>query len=562
MKFSFDAVSVIIGFVAIGVLVLLPLGYIFSQTVLGNSVFFGHYSFVGLTNFVQTLRDPLFLLTMANTAEFVIGVTVTTIIMGFLFAILFARIEFPLSRLLRVLIISPIFLSPLSLAIGWVYVAAPGGPLGYIWSSMTGTSPPWNLYSLTSLITINSIWLVPITFLILSPPLSSIDSGYLEMVRICGGNFRQTVQLVTIPMVRNALIYAVLLVVLESLEQFSVPLILGSVNGFYLGTTFIDFLDSQAIPAFGEMAVVSVLLVVFGLILIAVQRRFSRAAQRYATLKTGFRAAPKAILPRRYTYLISAVIVGYVLLAFPIPMFGVFYRSIITQWIPYVNQFKLLTLSNYLGVLGSPYISGSLVNTILVSTFAATIGVALTFIIAYAVRKSHAKGSSVLDSFLYVPMAIPGITMGLGYLFVWSRAPLPIYGTIWIIVMAYISRYIPLGAMTISGGMIQVHSDLEESYRVIGGSSFSSLRRILIPLIKPAIIAAWVLLFVHFTYEIATSYLLYSYGSQVSSVVMFQLYQSDPGELAALSLLQFLLVLLIFIPLRKYVSSNFVAVSE
>ncbi len=128
--------------------------------------------------------------------------------------------------------------------------------------------------------------------------------------------------------------------------------------------------------------------------------------------------------------------------------------------------------------------------------------------------------------------------------------------------MAYISRYIPLGAMTISGGMIQVHSDLEESYRVIGGSSFSSLRRILIPLIKPAIIAAWVLLFVHFTYEIATSYLLYSYGSQVSSVVMFQLYQSDPGELAALSLLQFLLVLLIFIPLRKYVSSNFVAVSE
>lgn len=555
-------VLTIVSAAAVAVLALFPISFIVLQSLSTGLVFLRGSAFAGLSNFASTLSDSIFQTTVKNTVEFAFGLAVLTTLFGVALALAFTYLSFPFRRALELLILAPILISPLSMAIGWVFIAAPGGYVPTLWESFFGFPAPWNIYSFFTVILINSFYLVPVMYLMLTPALRSIDASYEEACRVSGGSPFTTIRRVTLPMIRNALLAALVLIILDAIEQFSIPLILSAPNGTYLATTYINYLDSQSPPQFGAMAAVGLLIVGVSVFLVLLQRRIGGTRYGYASVRSGFRPVRRKVTRRSFRYLVAAGVATYGLMATPLPMLGVIYRSIVTIINPYADQFSLLTLRNFRLILSDAYLSGSLLNTLEVSLIAASIGTVLSVMVAYSIVKSRSRGSNTLDYLATVPMAVPGLVMGIGFLFAWSRVPLPVYGTIWILIMAYITRYLPLGFRTIASGISQVDQDLEHSFRVCGGSAIRSFYKVLLPLIRPALAAAWVLLFIHFVYELSTSYLLYSYGSQVSTVVMVQLFNTDPGALSALALIQFLLVVAVFVPFRKSVASNVVYMAE
>jgi iron(III) transport system permease protein len=538
-------------------MVIIPLVSIIIQAFISNPIYSNTLIFSGLSSFLSMFSDPSFRTVPLNTIAFVLGVTITSVVLAAVLALILTRTDLPYSQAFEAAILSVALASPLAVALGWVYLAGAGGYLSYYWSILTGFPPPWNITNLASTIMINALYVTPIAYLIISTALKSMDPSYEEACRISGASYTSTIRLVTLPMVKNAFLFCFTLVALTALEQFSIPLILAAPSGTYILTTYINYLYQNSPPQLSEMASIGLITIILTTAMLVAQRKFLGRQEQYVSITGKFTGAKRLRLSRKFKLLAGVFVGGYILIGVPLPIFGVLYRSVTTAFLPFENQLKLLTLSNLEYVLNDSYIRGSIVNTIEISSIAATLGILFTVALAYFIYRGESRGSVVLDYLSSIPMGIPGIVIGMGFLFGWSRIPIPIYGTIWIIVIAYITRFIPLGMRTVAVGVTQVNRELEEACRICGGSEFYTFRRILFPLVRPAIVAGWLLLFITFVYELGTSWLLFSYGSQVSSVVMVQLFGGGgPGPLAALATVQFIVVVAVYLLMRSLLKTR------
>jgi iron(III) transport system permease protein len=335
------------------------------------------------------------------------------------------------------------------------------------------------------------------------------------------------------------------------MESFEVPAILGITGGVWVFTSRI-WRALDIFPAdFGLAGAYSLSLVVVTMVGVYLYSRLSRRADAFQTV-TGKAFRPNMIDLGRYRWAGATFVAGYALVAAVVPMLTILYMS--TQRFyapPSWESLANMQLTPYLEVIGDSRFLRALGNSFGLGISAATLVMLGMAIVAWLVIRTRARGRWLLDNLVFLPLTIPGLVLGVSLLFVYLRVPLPIYGTIWILLIAYVTKYMPYGMRYASNSMYQISSDLEESAMVSGATWWQRTWRVTIPLLKPGLIAGWMYIVVLSVRELSSSILLYSQGSEVLSVLMWQYWEHGfIPEISALGVMMVLILVLILMLAR------------
>ena len=415
--------------------------------------------------------------------------------------------------------------------IAWLFLLGRNGPF----NELTGAA--FNVFSMGGMIMIEGFLWSPLAFLLLSSVFQSANADYEEAARVCGAGVLRTATRISLRLALPAVMAVALLIVVRTIEAFEVPALVGLPGSVKVLTTDIYLDMKQSVPPdLGHSSAFSVVLLLVAAGLIALYARMSRNASRHHTVTgRGFRPRPFDL--GRARHLGSAVILFNFIVVLAIPTGGLLWLS----FMPYSQNFSAAglaaaTLDNYRAVLRSTYYLDLAWETFFISAGCATAVMALTIVAAWlAVRRK--PGAWTLDQLATIPLIFPGIVMGVAMIQIFLAMPFAIYGTLAAFIFAFTVRYLPYGMRYASSGILQVHPELEEAASVAGGSLATVLRRIVVPLTMPAIVAGWLFIFLVASRDLSLAVVLASPSVQPVAVAMFDLWANGQGtELAAFGL--------------------------
>ncbi len=539
-----------IGIMAV-LLIVFPIAPILYQSFLARPLYEPARTLT-LDNYARILASREFYAVVLNSVVMAVATTVLAVALGTLLAVLVLRTDMPLRGLLGGLIISPLFISPLILAFAWVTMF---GPQGYVTIALRQISggDPWNLYSLAGIVAVSVFYYAPYAYLNAAASLSLSDPTVEDAARIAGATPLRTLVTVTLPLLRPAMAYTALLVGIGSLELLSIPLILGTPSGIdTLSTLLVKLGVMGGRPDYGAVAAVATLLLAAVSFLIVAQERFIGAGQRFITVR-GKAVAPRtfSIGPLRYAAL--ALCVAYVLLGVAIPLGGILLRSVVGFLSPLANPLESLTLEHYQFVFQTESYRRSITNSLLIASIGGGIGIIFMALLALVTYRSDLRWRRLLGFIALYPRAIPGLIVGIGFLwsFVLIRPLGNLRNTLFALGAAFIMRYIPYGFSIISPTMTRISRELDSAARVCGDGWTGAMRRVLLPLLGPALFTGWVLLFITFLKEYASAVFLFSRGSEVMGTTMLELWrQGDMGPVSVLAALQVVIILAVMAVMR------------
>lgn len=500
-----------------------------------------------LDNFTRVLSSGAFWSVAGTTFLFAALTTLLAVASGAAMAVLIERTDLPARGLLNGLVLIPFYVSPLVLAFAWAVVY---GPQGYItiWFRTLLGRDPWNLYSLVGIAIVAMVYYVPYTYLYCTAALALSDPQVEQAARIAGAGPLRTLRAVTLPLLRPAITYSTVLTFVSAIELLSIPLVLGTPSGVRVLATYLYILGiAGGRVDYGAIAAISVLIVLMVTGLVWVQERLVAQGQRFVT--TGGRASrirPLELGSIRWGIL--AVIALYIGFAIILPLIGIVAQSATSFLSPLINPLTLLTWDNYREVLGVATYRRSITNSLLISTIGAAIGIVFMAFIALISYRSTFPGRRGLTYLALYPRAVPGIIVGVGFL--WAFLLVPGIGglrnTIWALMAAFIMRFIPLGFGAISPAILRISPELDRAARVAGADWLGASRHVLLPLLRPALFSGYILLFITFLKEYSSALFLFSRGSEVIGTTIIELWrQGNSGPVAALATVQVLLTVVV-----------------
>ncbi len=473
--------------------------------------------------------------------------TLLATVIGTVTAFLVQRTDVPLKGLLRFLLILPFAIPPLFSAMGWVQLAGPVGIVSNIYKSVAGTTTvPWNIYGAAGIIFVLGITKYPFVFITVAGALQRMDASLEEAARTSGAGTFRIMSGITLPLVRPAILGGALLAFVSCIDNFGIPAVLGLRVQFHVLTTRIyEALSIPDLPLATAMSMLLVLLAAFAVWLLG---RFEGRAGEHAII------AGKAIRPHIIslgrsrpwvTLLLLLAIVVIVLL----PLFAL----VVTSLQPYYGApltADNVTLGNYESVLGTSAAIRGIRNSLLLAPLAATILIVVSSLLSYLHVKTRMPGTGLLDSIGMVPFALPGSVIGVGMILAWSNPPIgpTLYGTIWILLVAYLMRYMAFGLRSARASLLQIHASLEEAGSTSGASRLRVLRDITFPLMRPGMIAGWVLIFMSAFNELTVSVLIWSARNETIGVWIFLMQDSGfAGRASALAVAILPIILVMFL---------------
>ncbi len=476
--------------------------------------------------FHTRIYGPLLNTILISTAS-----TILSIIISVPLAWVNTRTDTPFRGLFNIAALIPFITTPFVGALAWSVLAAPrSGILNSMIEAVFGFKEFFNIYSVYGVIFVFALYTSPYIYLITSSTLRSVDPALEESSEVMGAKTWYTSIKIVLPLVAPGILAGALLSFVNACEQFGIPAVLGRPADVYMLTTTIYRLINEFPPSYDKAAVVSMLLLTITAIAIAFQRYVLGKKQYVTVTGKGFRH--KIIKLGKWRFFTAFIFSGYLLAAVVLPYLALLFSSLLPGGIFNLNNFRL-TLENFSYVWGEYPISiNGLKNSIMLSFLGATISIILVSIAAYVAIRGK-KWKYVIEFLILIPIAIPGIVLAVGLFWAYIRPPFILYGTIWILLVAYITRFLPFGERAAASSLIQIDESLEESSEVCGGSWFYTFRRIILPMIKPGLAAGWILLFVAMMRELGSSILLYSYNAEVVSVALFDLWEG--GEFGSLS---------------------------
>ena len=504
----------------------------------------GHLS---LQNFNALFQDPRFYQAVGNTLLAGAGATVLSCLLGFALAWIVSRTDLPGRQWFEILNLVPFFLSPYVGAVAWIYLAAPNSGMLQTWLGALGISLDFiRIYSLGGVIWVLALFYTPYVYLFVIAPMRQMDAALEDAARVHGASFWYTLRHVTVPLLMPSLLSGALVVFVTSAGLFDVPLALAATRGIRTMPTEI-FQSVQYPSDFGRAAAFGVVVMAATIALAILQRQYL-GRRRFETVSgKGYR--PRLIRLRwrgRVAALaLELVYIGGGVLLPTLAMMMVAFSAI---WTGRLNP-AALTLRNFDYVIfGYKLTQQAILNSLFLALAGATIGVMLALLQAYYLNRGNAKRPALVDAVLSLPLGIPGIILGLGFLIIAIRTPL--YSTLTIILVAYIARFFPFATRTVSGMLLAINPELEQSARASGASWLQCMRFVLMPLLLPAIIAAWLMLFVIFIRELGATILLYAQGTETISVALVLLSEHSSTSMAALAVIQIVLLLGAFLLFR------------
>ena len=505
-----------------------------------------------LDNFITLFADPANRTAILNTIVSSGLATIVAVVMGTGLAWITSRTATPFRRFFENAFVVPYYLSPFIGAIAWTLLANPRvGFLNSFFTDWLGfDDAPFNIYSLAGLVFVMALYYSPITFLFVAGALRSMDPSLEEASRIHGGGPVGTTLRITLPAVAPAITSSALLVFLNAAGQFGIPAVIGIPAHYDVITTRIWVGLGYFPPKYTEAAAFSVVLLAFSTIIVFIQQRLL-ARKSFATVTgKGFRPALLQLnTPARAITLTLCIL--YLLMSMVLPYSVLAY----TSFQPYLNfdfDPTQWTLDQYVQLWHNTQTTRATINSLVLGIGGATLTIFFALIVSYVVVRTRAPGRQWLSYLATYPAGVPAVVFAVALLWGYIFLPVPIYGTIWMLLIAYVAHYIPFGVRAATSGLAQVSPELEESSRIHGESWAGTIRKIVVPLLKPALTIGWILLFVEFIRSLSLSILLYTQDSVVMPVVVFELYETGAyPALAAFSVFQTVLIFLAIYGAKK-----------
>jgi iron(III) transport system permease protein len=527
------------GAVAIGfVLIIGPVVATLARSVLTSDVALTPPS---LANFAKLLHTPAMAEAAANTLLTGIGVTLVSALLGCTLAWIVVRTDIGGRRWFEVLNLVPFFLSPYVGAMSWLYLAAPNaGIVQKLLKPYVGHGLDWlNLYSIGGVIWVLSLFYTPYIYLFVIGPMRSMDGALEDAARVHGARFWYTMRAITLPLILPGLLSGALIVLVTSAGLFDVPLALAAPRAIHTVPT--DIYTALQYPTdFGYAAALGTLTMAATMLCSLIQQRYVRSRRFDTVSGKGYRPRPVRLgrSGRLGAYAIETL---YLAMGVVLPIIALVMVSLSSLWTGTFNPGRI-TLANFRYVwFNYSLTQGALENSLFLAVVGATIGVTLGLLQAYFVRRRGGRVARFVEPVLSLPLGIPGIIVGLGFLILLIRTPL--YSTIWILLIAYVAHFFPFALRSISAMLLSLNPELEQSARASGASWLQTMRYIVLPLLRPALTASWLMLFVIFVRELGASILLYAQGTETISVVLVVLSERNFGYVAALAVTQLILLL-------------------
>ncbi|NRQ31807.1 iron ABC transporter permease [Nonomuraea sp. NN258] len=527
---------VIIAVVAglIGYLALVPLYYLIWGT------FFDADGFT-LGGFARAYGDPRVGDMIGNSLWFAVGSAVLSLVVGTALAYLNVRTDVPFKGLFFAASIIPLIIPGILYTISWIFLASPDiGLLNKLLEPVFG--PAFlDIFTVWGMVWVEGLHLSPIVFLLMVAAFRSMDPSLEESALMSGASRWQVFRRITVPLTRPAIVAAVLIMVVRSLESFEVPALLGLQNGIYVFTSRIYFVLRSYPPDLASAGALAVGLLVLALIGVTISNFVGRSGKTYQTVTgKGFRPRPMEL--GKWRPVMGALIVLYFFFTVVGPLLVLLYTSLLKFYqAPSGDAFASMSLDNYRQLFEMSDAMTALTNSLALGLGSATLVMILMAVGAWIVVRSRIPGRQLVDHFSFVPLVIPGLVLGLALSFVYLRSPIPIYGTIFILLIAYCTRYMPYGMRYAVTSMHQISAELEESAQVSGASWWQTFRRVLLPLLSPGLLDGWIYILVVSFRELSSSILLYSPGNEVLSILIFEQYEN--GQFTVLAALGVVMVL-------------------
>ena len=496
-----------------------------------------------LANFSALFAEPDNLQAIINTLVSSALATALALVIGMTLAWITSRTDTPARRFFDNAFVIPYYLSPFIGAIAWTLLANPriGFINGFLTQSLGFDEAPLNIYSLSGLVFVMALYYAPIVFLFGASALRSMDPALEEASRIHGAGAFITAARVTLPLTAPAIASSALLVFLNAAGQFGIPAVIGIPMHYDVITTRIWIALGYFPPRYTEAAAFAVVLMAFSAIIAIFQQRYLARKSFVTVTGRGYRPGTHRLGWTRHLCLAACLL--YLLLSIALP-YGALVFTSFQPYLSFAFEPTQWTLKQYDDVLfNNPDTVRAVKNSFILAAGGATATICLALVVSYVVNRTRLSARYFLDYLATLPAAVPAVVFAVALLWSYIFLPLPIYGTIWMLLIAYVSHYIPFGVRAASAGLAQISPALEESARIHGATWLATLRRIVIPLVKPALMAGWILLFVEFIRSLSLSILLYSNDSIVMPVVIYELYESGAyPALSAFSTLQTVLV--------------------
>ena len=510
-------------------LILPPLFFLFRTSFISGDTIFGTAT-TGLDNYRTVLKSASTWKLLLNSLTFAIGSSIVGLTIGGLLAWIVERTNTPFRRLVYIAVFLHFATPGILRVIGWILLLGPKS--GYInvllrkTFDLTATTGPFNIFSMPGMVMIEGLIWGSLVFLLMSAPLRSMDPALEEAAGISGAGILKTVWHVTLPMALPSILSVLLLAFVRCLEAFEVPALIGVPAGVHVFTTKIWFeIKRDIFPNYGIASAYSVFALVLVSIGLFLYSRATRASYKYFTI-TGKGYRPKVTDLGKWRYLTMIVI--FILPLFDLlPLMMLAWSSFLPfHMAPSVEALSKLTLHNYENTIGSFRTLTSIKNSFIVSAVGASVATILAMVVAWIAVRTKLRGRWALDGLASFPLVFPGVVLGVALLKTYLTLPIPVYNTLWILIIGYIVRYLPYAMRYCHPGLLQISSELEESAYISGASWTTTFRKVLFPLMLPALFGAWIWIFLVSFRELSLSIMLSGPTTPVVAVYIFELWEN------------------------------------
>lgn len=524
----------------LGYLALTPLLYL----VWGTFVEDGSFTLGGFERAYGTTRIGAMI---RNSIVFALGSSLLAFVIGASLAYVTVRTNVPFRPLLMITAMVPLIIPNLLYTISWIMLSSENVGLINLVSEAIIGHPIFDIFSMPGMIWVEATHSAPLVYLFMVAAFRSMDPALEESALVSGASRLTMIRRVTLPLTRPAIAGALLIISVNTLSSFEVPVLLGLPERIYVFTSAI-FDELRQFPydyaAAGALAIGLVLVAVAG---VYAENRLRGNSQNLATV-TGKGFRPRPLDLGRAKGAVGTGIIVYFAVTTALPVLVLLYNSFLPHYQKFsFSSFTDFSWDNYAALFSNRIFTRSLVNSAILSIGSATAVMILTAIAAWLVVRTRVPGRQFLDNLTFLPLIVPGIVMGVAISFVYLRNPLPIpiYGTLAILMIAYVTRFMPYGMRYAVSSITQISTELEESASVSGATWLKTGRRIVLPLMLPGLVAGWVYIVIVSIRELSSSILLYSPGNEVLSIVIFQFYEK--GHMTAVSALGVVLVTVLIV---------------
>ena len=475
---------------------------------------------------------------VANSLVFALGSAVVAVVLGTGLAWLAERTNAYFRRTAFLAAFISLSIPLIVRVLGWILLLGPeNGLLNVAARSLFGTGV-LNIYTMAGMIAVQGLTWVPGAFLLLGPPLRAMDPSLEESAFAHGANLWQTTRRVVLPLIAPTLAAVFLLACINALENFEIAAMVGMPAHIFVLTSEIYLEISTSVsPSYGQASAFAVVLMLVVLLAFIPYYRATRNAQRFATVTgKGFRVR-KVDLGR---WRLPA---GLCLLVLPLlivlPLVPLLWASGAPYYdVPTLGAIGTLGLQNYVAVTRDDTALRSIWNSVIVSGASATVVMLLSLVVAWFVVRARVRGAVRLDQLATLPLMIPAIVLGIALVRTYLVVPIPIYGTLVILIIAFVTHFLPYGVRYSSAGLFSLHRELEDSAQMSGASWRQTLQRVVIPLVMPALSAGWVFVFLVSFRDLGIPVLLYSSGTEMVATTILDLWDNAQlPEVAAFSVM-------------------------